>query len=216
MKIAAAAMLLAVSLVGVAGPATAHADCGDPGQDPCTGPVPTVDQVVAVLNELTDPDIPAVNKTDIVTPGFAPEEAGTIDDHLNRMRGPALPLHFVVTNIHRDVLVLAGRSPLNGCSLVATTDELDQALRYREGHNSGGADRRCWHGCACWRNTDRRARAAGSPNCENNVPQCTDKLGHIALRAVCGGDATLGSAQPSGATGCRHPLQESPSNGQPL
>lgn len=108
MKIAAAAMLLAVSLVGVAGPATAHADCGDPGQDPCTGPVPTVDQVVAVLNELTDPDIPAVNKTDIVTPGFAPEEAGTIDDHLNRMRGPALPLHFVVTNIQPAPNNLAG------------------------------------------------------------------------------------------------------------
>jgi hypothetical protein len=47
--------------------------------------------VVAVLDKLTDPDIPAVNKTDIVTPGFNPDEAGTIDDHLNRMRGPSLP-----------------------------------------------------------------------------------------------------------------------------
>jgi hypothetical protein len=96
MKTAAAAMILAASL---ASPATAHADCGDPGQDPCTGPVPTVDQVVAVLAELTDPDIPAASKTNIVTPGFSPDEAGTIDDHLNRMRRPALPLHFVVTNI---------------------------------------------------------------------------------------------------------------------
>jgi hypothetical protein len=83
----------------VAAPATAHADCGDPGQDPCTGPVPTVDQVVGILAELTDPDRPAASKTDIVTPGFSPEEAGTIDDHLNRMRGPALPLHFVVNDI---------------------------------------------------------------------------------------------------------------------
>ena len=96
MKLAVAAMILAA---GITAPATAHADCGDPGQDPCTGPVPTVDQVVAVLAELTDPDIPAASKTNIVTPGFSPDEAGTIDDHLNRMRRPALPLHFVVTNI---------------------------------------------------------------------------------------------------------------------
>jgi hypothetical protein len=57
----------------IASPATAFADCGDPDQPPCTGPVPTVDQVVAIMAELTDPDKPAANKTDIVTPGFAPE-----------------------------------------------------------------------------------------------------------------------------------------------
>jgi hypothetical protein len=33
----------------IASPATAYADCGDPDQHPCTGPVPTVDEVVAVL-----------------------------------------------------------------------------------------------------------------------------------------------------------------------
>ena len=87
---------LTVALFG--SPATAYADCGDPGHDPCTGPVPTVDQVVAILAELSDPDIPAANKTNIVTPGFSPEEAGTIDDHLNRSRR-WLPLNFVVTNI---------------------------------------------------------------------------------------------------------------------
>jgi hypothetical protein len=83
----------------IASPATAYADCGDPGQDPCTGPVPTVDQVVAIMAELTDPDIPAANKIDIVTPGFSPDEAQKLDDRLNRMRGPALPEHFVVTDI---------------------------------------------------------------------------------------------------------------------
>jgi hypothetical protein len=83
----------------IACPATAHADCGDPGQDPCTGPEPTVDQVVAIMAELTDPDVPAVNKTNIVTPGFSPDEAQKLDDRLNRMRGPALPEHFVVTDI---------------------------------------------------------------------------------------------------------------------
>jgi len=96
MKIAAAALLLAGSL---AVPATAHADCGDPGQDPCTGPIPSVDEVVAIMDKLTDADIPAVSKTDIVTPGFSPDEAQKLDDRLNRMRGPALPEHFVVTDI---------------------------------------------------------------------------------------------------------------------
>lgn len=69
----------------IASPATAYADCGDPGHDPCTGTVPTLDQVVAIMAELTDPNVPAVNKADIVTPGFSPDEAGTIDDHLRRM-----------------------------------------------------------------------------------------------------------------------------------
>ncbi len=40
------ATTLAATLI--ASPATAYADCGDPAQDPCTGPVPTVDEVVAV------------------------------------------------------------------------------------------------------------------------------------------------------------------------
>jgi hypothetical protein len=89
MKTVAAGMLLAASLTVVAVPATAHAD-----------PVPTTDEVVAVLAELTDPGIPAANKGNIVTPGFTPEEAGTIDDHLNRMNAVRLlPLPFVVTDI---------------------------------------------------------------------------------------------------------------------
>jgi len=98
MKSAAAAMILAASL---SIPATAHADCGDPGQNPCAGPVPTVDQVVAIMAELTDPNRPAASKTDIVTPGFTEEEAGTIDDHLHRMDafGGLLPPAFVVTDI---------------------------------------------------------------------------------------------------------------------
>ena len=83
----------------IASPATAYADCGDPGQDPCTGPIPSVDEVVAIMDKLTDADIPAVSKTDIVTPGFSPDEAQKLDDRLNRMRGPALPEHFVVTDI---------------------------------------------------------------------------------------------------------------------
>jgi hypothetical protein len=93
-------MLLAAALTGITVSSTAHAECGEPGQDPCTGPVPTVDQVVADLAELTDPNIPTANKANVVSPGFSPEEAGTIDDHLRRMNaGGMLPLPFDVTNI---------------------------------------------------------------------------------------------------------------------
>lgn len=104
MKTVAAVIVIAASITA---PATAGADCGDPGQDPCTGPVPTVDQIVAIFAELTDPDRPAASKTDIVTPAFSPDEAGTIDDHLNRMRRE-LPLNFVVTNIQPAPNNLAG------------------------------------------------------------------------------------------------------------
>jgi hypothetical protein len=92
------ATTLAAALI--ASPAMAYADCGDPGQDPCTGPAPTVDQVLADMAELTDPNIPAINGN-VVTPGFSPEEAGTIDDHLHRMDafGGLLPPAFVVTDI---------------------------------------------------------------------------------------------------------------------
>ena len=106
MKTIAAAMILAATLISPS--ATARADCGDPGQDPCTGPVPTVDQVVGIMQELTDPNIPAANKGNIVTPGFSPDEAGTIDDHLHRTDGRSLPLNFTVTNIQPAPDNLAG------------------------------------------------------------------------------------------------------------
>jgi hypothetical protein len=59
------------------------------------------------MQQLTDPNIPAANKTNIVSPGFSPEEAGTVDDHLNRSR-TELPLNFVVTNIQPAPDNLAG------------------------------------------------------------------------------------------------------------
>jgi hypothetical protein len=103
----AAALIAAPATVVTAAPA--YADCGDPGQPPCTGPVPTTDEVVAIMAELTDPSIPAANKTDVVTPGFTPEEAQTIDDHLNRMNARGLlPLNFVVTDIQPAPDNLAG------------------------------------------------------------------------------------------------------------
>jgi hypothetical protein len=53
------------------------------------------------MAELTDPNIPAANKGNIVNPGIGPDDAGTIDDHLNRMNafGGLLPPAFVVTDI---------------------------------------------------------------------------------------------------------------------
>lgn len=51
------------------------------------------------MAELTDPNIPAANKGDVVTPGFTPDEAESIDEHLHRMDGRSLPLNFIVTNI---------------------------------------------------------------------------------------------------------------------
>jgi hypothetical protein len=84
----------------IASPTTAYADCGDPDQPTCTGPVPTVDQVVAIMAELTDPNRPASGKGDIVTPAFSRDEAGTIDNHLRRMDAVHIvPLPFVVTDI---------------------------------------------------------------------------------------------------------------------
>src|ERR1700761_5812254 len=103
------AVATAVAAALIATPATASADdCGDPGQPPCTGPVPTTDQVVAIMAELTAPNKPAADKTDIVTPGFTPDEAGSIDDHLHRMDGRELPLNFTVTDIEPAPANLAG------------------------------------------------------------------------------------------------------------
>ena len=112
-KLSGFAMAVAAALI--AAPATAYADS-----------VPTTDEVLAVLAALTDPNIPAANKANIVTPGFTPDEAGTIDDHLNRMNahGRILPLDFVVTDIQPAPNNLAGAT-------LATTGTLRQATNPR-------------------------------------------------------------------------------------
>jgi hypothetical protein len=97
MKIVAAVLLLAASL---AVPGTSYADCGDPGQDPCTGPVPSVDQVMALMAELTDPDRPFADKNDAVTPAFTNEQAAKLDRELDYVRSNGvLPINFIVTDI---------------------------------------------------------------------------------------------------------------------
>jgi hypothetical protein len=86
MKIVAAALLLAASL---AVSATAHADS-----------VPTVDQVMAMLGELTDPNLPSADKGDVVTPAFTDKQARVADAGLNMYRlFGATPFPFVVSDI---------------------------------------------------------------------------------------------------------------------
>jgi hypothetical protein len=77
--------MLAAALTVVA--ATAHAD-----------PVPTIDEVVAIMAELTDPDVPAAKKGNTVA-ADQPRRSRNIDNYLTRMRtfGGILPLPFVVT-----------------------------------------------------------------------------------------------------------------------
>jgi hypothetical protein len=134
-KTTAAATILLGALIAC--PATAHADCGDPGQEPCTGPVPAVDQAMAILAELTDPNKPAVDKTDIVTPGFSPDEAGTIDDHLTRMRAfgrGLLPPIFHVTDIEPAPSNLAGATVFTGGSKRMVTNPRPIVLVEQGGH----------------------------------------------------------------------------------
>lgn len=109
MRIAVTAVLLATAFTGVAAPATAAAGCEDPGQSPCTGTVPTADEVLAAMAELTDPNIPAANKSNIVTPGFTPEEAQTIDQRLRETQEAGLlPYVFEVTDIQPAAGNMAG------------------------------------------------------------------------------------------------------------
>jgi len=56
--------------------------------------------VQAIMARLTDPNVPAADKGDIVTPPFTPDENQTIDDHLNRMDARRLmPLNIQVSDI---------------------------------------------------------------------------------------------------------------------
>ncbi|CAJ1496865.1 hypothetical protein [[Mycobacterium] holstebronense] len=85
-----ASVVLAAALAGAAVPYTAAA----------ADPVPTPDEVLAAMAELTNPDIPAVNKGNVVTPGFSPEEAQLIDQRLRETQEAGLlPYNFVVSDI---------------------------------------------------------------------------------------------------------------------
>ena len=131
MRITAASVLTATM---IATPAPAHADCGDPGQDPCTGPVPTVDEVVGIMQQLTDPNIPAVNKGNVITPPFTAEEAATLDHPLQVIDGPALPLPFIVTNIQPAPNHYAGATVETGGNRYQHTWPRSIVLVEQDGH----------------------------------------------------------------------------------
>jgi hypothetical protein len=88
---------IAAAAALVAAPTTAHADCGDPDQPACNGPVPTVDQVVAIMDRLMDPNVPAPDKSDIVTPAFTDNEFQKVDCMTGRHLYLSTP--WIVTNI---------------------------------------------------------------------------------------------------------------------
>jgi hypothetical protein len=151
----ATATLLIAAVVVPAAPAYAD-DCGDFGQPSCTGPVPTIDEVVAVMAELTDPGIPAAPQTNVVTPGFAPEEAQTIDDHLNRMNGDGLlPLNFVVTNIQPAPANLAGATTATAGTLHQSSAARPIVLVNQGGHWLITHDTAMTEMDAFWYNADR-------------------------------------------------------------
>jgi len=151
MRIAGAVVVFA-ALIATTATAPAHADCGDPGQVPCTGPVPTVDQVAAIMAELTDPNKPTAEKSDIVTPGFTPEEAATADDHLHRLSASGvLPLTFVITNIQPAPNNFAGATmqtvgSFYQTSAVGTIAMVDQAGHWLlTQHSAKGWLNAIWH-----------------------------------------------------------------------
>jgi hypothetical protein len=159
MKTAAAAILLAVA--SMIPPAIAHADCGDPDQPACTGPVPTPDQVAAIMNELTDPDIPAANKTDIVTPAFTDGQARGFDMMMNDLRswGGVIPRDFIVTDIQPAPNNLAGATVSHGQTWGVHAGSAPVVLQYQDGHWMitshtayssvyNGLVRKQWHGHA--------------------------------------------------------------------
>jgi hypothetical protein len=91
-------MILAAALI--ASPATAYADCGQDGQPACTGPVPTVDEVTAMMGELADPNIPATGKNDIVSPPFNDDQAQKFDTMMGLLRLESIvPVNWTVTDI---------------------------------------------------------------------------------------------------------------------
>lgn len=98
---AAALGVMAVCLGGLFGvTAPAYADCGDPGQPPCTGPVPSPDEVAGLLNQLTDPATPDPAKAALMVGGLSPDELSELDDHANQFDARGyLPINFVVSDI---------------------------------------------------------------------------------------------------------------------
>ena len=108
------ASVLAATMIATS--ATAHADCGRPRPTRMHRTRPTPDQVAAIMNELTDPNIPAVNKGDIVTPPFDDDQAQKVDKMLGYVQfwGGVIPRDYTVTDIQPAPNNMAGATVSHG------------------------------------------------------------------------------------------------------
>lgn len=128
-----AAMLLLAAFLAT--PATAHADCGDPDHPPCTGPVPTVDQVMDIMNRLTDPNVPSIEKSDIVTPPYDEHQRHILDVFCDYLRSErVLPVSFTVTDIPPAPNNLAGATVSNPPTWREHSGTGPVVLAYQNGH----------------------------------------------------------------------------------
>jgi hypothetical protein len=66
---------------------------------PPTAPLPAPDALIDVLNRLADPNVPGINKLNLVA-GATPETAGTLDKFTNALRDNGyLPMTFAANNV---------------------------------------------------------------------------------------------------------------------
>lgn len=93
-------LLTPAATVAVVTAAPASADCGDPGQTPCAGPVPSPDEVAGILNQLTDPDTPDPAKSALVDGGLSSKKLAELDQRADKLdQCGYIPMKFVVTDI---------------------------------------------------------------------------------------------------------------------
>lgn len=66
---------------------------------PPTAPLPAPEALLDVLNRLADPNVPGINKVNLVE-GATPDGAGTLDKFINALRDNGyLPMTFAANNI---------------------------------------------------------------------------------------------------------------------
>jgi hypothetical protein len=96
--------------------------------------VPTVDQVTALIAELTDAGIPSADKRDAITPPFTDEQARKTDYWLNVFRGwGTLPFNFIVSDIQPAPNNMAGATVANGGTFHTRADRAPIVLTVEGG-----------------------------------------------------------------------------------
>ncbi|ORX08458.1 hypothetical protein [Mycolicibacillus trivialis] len=111
---------LGLAVVGALILAAAPAVHADP---PPVGPVPSSDQVAAVMHQLSDPHAPDEVKSGLVDGGLSPAELGELGGLVNDLAFRAeLPLNFAVTDI------VAAPGDVAGMTVSATTWLMTRAV----------------------------------------------------------------------------------------